>query len=221
LGNSTYPTGPSKLFSFTGNSVSAASGNFQNFYYFFYNTQISTNDCPSPLTNIPVAAVNKPIITQINDSTLSSSIATNYQWFINDSTISNGTNQTLIAKRNALYKVMTSTGTCTMYSDPKLILVTDIIEASVKEIKLKITSSDYIDNVIKGNNFYIQFSNIQTGDIKLDIINSMGERIFQRDRLVNQMGPQLISINNQSSGIYFVRVFANNKVYIQRVFITQ
>ena len=108
-----------------------------------------------------------------------------------------------------------------MYSDPKLILVTDIIEASVKEIKLKITSSDYIDNVIKGNNFYIQFSNIQTGDIKLDIINSMGERIFQRDRLVNQMGPQLISINNQSSGIYFVRVFANNKVYIQRVFITQ
>lgn len=221
LGNSTYPTGPSKLFSFTGNSVSAASGNFQNFYYFFYNTQISTNDCPSPITNIPVAAVNKPIITQINDTTLSSSIATNYQWFINDSTISNGTNQTLIAKRNALYKVMTSTGNCTMYSDPKLALVTDIIEASVKEIKLKITSSDYIDNVIKGNSFYIQFSNIQTGDIKLDIINSMGERIFQKDKLVNMMGPQMVSINNLSSGIYFVRIFANNKVYIQRVFITQ
>ena len=221
LGNSTYPTGPSKLFSFTGNSVSAASGNFQNFYYFFYNTQIRTNDCPSPLANIPVSLVTKPIITQTTDSTLRSSIADNYQWFVNDSAINGATSQTLVAKRNALYKVMTMTSGCTISSDPRLVLITDIIEASVKEIKLKITSNDYIDNLIKGNSFYIQFSNIQTSDIKLDIINSMGERIFQRDKLVNQMGPQLINVNNFSSGIYFVRIFANNKVYIQRVFVTQ
>lgn len=221
LGNLTYPTGPSKLFSFTGNSVTAASGNFQNFYYFFYNTQISTNDCPSPLTNIPVNFVSKPIITQTSDSTLSASVAENYQWFINDSTINGATNQTLTAKRNAIYKVMTLTAGCTLSSDPRLVLVTDIIEASVKEIKLQITSSDYIDNLIKGGGFYIQFSNIQTGDIKLDIINAMGERVFQKDKLVNQMGPQFITMNNLTTGIYYVRIFANNKVYIQRVFITQ
>lgn len=221
LGNSTYPTGPSKLFSFTGNSVAAASGNYQNFYYFFYNTQISTNDCPSPLTNIPVALVSKPVITQTSDSTLSSSIADNYQWFINDSTLNGAVNQTLTAKRNALYKVMTMTAGCTLSSDPKLVLVTDIMEASAKEIALKITSSDYIENIIKGNHFYIQFSNIQTGEIKLDIINSMGERVFQKERLINQMGPQSININSFTTGIYFVRIFANNKVYIQRVFITQ
>ena len=221
LGNSTYPTGPSKLFSFTGNSVSAASGNFQNFYYFFYNTQISTNDCPSPLTNIPVALVSKPVITQTSDSTLSSSIADNYQWFINDSTLNGAVNQILTVKRNALYKVMTMTAGCTLSSDPKLVLVTDIMEASAKEIALKITSSDYIENIIKGNHFYIQFSNIQTGEIKLDIINAMGERVFQKERLINQMGPQFININSFNTGIYFVRIFANNKVYIQRVFITQ
>jgi hypothetical protein len=221
LGNSTYPLGPSKLFSITGNSVSAASGNFQNFYYFFYNTQISTNDCPSPLSTVPVSMVTKPVISQINDSTLIASSANNYQWLINDSTISGATNQTLIAKRNALYKVMTMTGGCTMSSDPRLVLVTDIMEASVREISLKITSSDYIENMIKGNSFYIQFSNIQTRDIKLDIINSTGDRVFQKDKLVNQMGPQPININNLNAGIYFVRVFANNKVYIQRVFITQ
>jgi hypothetical protein len=49
----------------------------------------------------------------------------------------------------------------------------------------------------------------------------MGDRVFQKDKLVNQMGPQSISINNLNAGIYFVRIFANNKVYIQRVFITQ
>ena len=221
LGNNTYPIGPNKLFSITGNSVTASSGNFQNFYYFFYNTQISTNDCPSPISTVPVSFVTKPIITQINDSSLTTTLANNYQWLINDSTISGATNQTLIAKRNALYKVMTMTGGCTMTSDPKLVLVTDLIEASVKEIGLKITSSDYIDNLIKGNSFYIQFSNIQTRDIKLDIINSTGDRVFQKDKLVNQMGPQPININNLNAGIYFVRVFANNKVYIQRVFITQ
>lgn len=221
LGNATYPIGPSKLFSFTGNSVTAASGNFQNFYYFFYNTQISTNDCPSPLSSIPVSMVTKPFISQINDTTLRASIAENYQWLVNDSTISGATNQTLIAKRNALYKVMTMTGGCTMTSDPRLVLVTNLIEASVKEINLKLTSIDYIDNLIKGNSFYIQFSNIQTKDIQLDIINSMGERVFQKDRIVHQMGPQLMNINSLNAGIYFVRIFANNKVYIQRVFITQ
>jgi hypothetical protein len=221
LGNNTYPSGPSKLFSITGNSVTAASGNYQNFYYFFYNTQISTNDCPSPVSTVPVNLVSKPIITQVNDSTLSTSSASNYQWFINDSTINGATNQTLIASRNAIYKVLTTTGTCTISSDPKLLLVTDIMEASVKEIQLRITSNDYIDNLIKGNSFYIQFSNIQTGEIKLDIINAMGERVFQKERLINQMGPQSITINNFTTGIYFVRIFANNKVYIQRVFITQ
>ena len=221
LGNSTYPIGPNKLFSITGNSVTAASGNFQNFYYFFYNTQISTNDCPSPLSSVPVSIVSKPIITQTNDSTLSASTASSYQWLVNDSSISGANNQTLIAKRNALYKVTTTTGSCSLSSDPKLVLVTNIIEASVKEISLKITSSDYIENMIKGGSFYIQFSNIQSRDIKLDIINSMGDRVFQKDKLVNQMGPQSISINNLNAGIYFVRIFANNKVYIQRVFITQ
>ncbi len=221
LGNNTYPSGPSKLFSIIGNSVTAASGNYQNFYYFFYNTQISTNDCPSPVSTVPVNLVSKPIITQVNDSTLSTNSASNYQWFINDSTINGATNQTLIASRNAIYKVLTTTGTCTISSDPKLLLVTDIMEASVKEIQLRITSNDYIDNLIKGNSFYIQFSNIQTGEIKLDIINAMGERVFQKERLINQMGPQSITINNFTAGIYFVRIFANNKVYIQRVFITQ
>jgi hypothetical protein len=221
LGNNTYPLGPNRVFSFTGNSVSSASGNFQNFFYFFYNTQISTNDCPSPLSSVPVSIVPKPIITQTNDSTLSASTANSYQWLVNDSSISGANNQTLIAKRNALYKVTTTTGSCSLSSDPKLVLVTNIIEASVKEISLKITSSDYIDNMIKGGSFYIQFSNIQSRDIKLDIINSMGERVFQKDKLVNQMGPQLININSLNAGIYFVRIFANNKVYIQRVFITQ
>lgn len=220
LGSSTYPSGPNKLFSFTGNSVSAASGNYQNYFYFFYNTQISTNDCPSPFSNIPVVNVAKPIITQNADTSLSTSLSSTYQWYSNDSLINGATNQSYRASRNAMYRVVTSTAGCTLSSDPKLILVTALTEANAKEIALKITSTNFNENLIKGNSFYIQFSNIQTRDISLDIINSMGERVFHKDNLLNQMSPQQVNINTFHPGIYFVRVYANNKVYTQRVFLT-
>ncbi len=220
LGTSTYPIGPNKLFSFTGNSVPAASGNFQNFYYFFYNTQISTNDCLSPLASINVNTVGKPIITQNSDTTLTATAASSYQWYINDSLINGATNQTIKASKNALYKVTTNTGGCQNTSDPKLVLITDVNEASVKEIALKITSIDNIENLITGNSFFIQFSNIQTQNISLDLLNSMGETVFHKENLINQRVPQRINLNTLNAGIYFVKIYANKKVYIQRVFIT-
>jgi hypothetical protein len=121
-----------------------------------------------------------------------------------------------------MYKVATITiaGDCQNMSDNKLILVTDVAEASAKEISLKITSDDYVENLIRGNSFYIQFSNIQTQGISLEIINSMGGKVFQKENLINQRIPQHISIGSLNSGIYFVKIYANNKVYVQRVFIT-
>lgn len=220
LGTTTYPTGPTKLFSYTGNSVPTASGNFQNFYYFFYNTQISTNDCLSPLTAVTITNVGKPIITQNSDTTLTATAASNYQWYMNDSLINGATNQTIKATKNALYKVTTNTGGCQNTSDPKLILITDVNEASVKEIALKITSTDNIENLITGNSFFVQFSNIQTQNISLDLLNAMGESVFHKENLVNQRSPQRISINNLNAGVYFVKIYANKKVYIQRVFIS-
>ena len=124
--------------------------------------------------------------------------------------------------RNATYKVATTTiaGDCQNISDNKLILVTDITEASAKEISLRITSDDNVENLIRGNSFFIQFSNIQTQKISLEIINSMGNKVFQKENLTNQQAPQRITIESLTTGIYFVKIYANNKVYVQRVFIT-
>ena len=41
-----------------------------------------------------------------------------------------------------LYKVSATIGTCTNYSDNKLVLITDIPQAPTKEIGLKIVSTD-------------------------------------------------------------------------------
>jgi hypothetical protein len=73
--------------------------------------------------------------------------------------------------------------------------------------------------MIKGNQFYIQFSNIQTQDISLEIMNTMGTKVFQKENLINQRTPQLVTMNSVTPGIYFVKIYANKKVYVQRVFI--
>jgi hypothetical protein len=215
----TYPIGPSRLFSFTGNSVDPATSNYQNYFYFFYNTQVSSNDCVSSATRINIATVSKPTITRSGDSLISSN-ASVYQWYMNDSLIQGATNKIYKPLRNAMYKVAAVVGDCENISDNKLILVTDVAEASAKEINLKISSIDFVENLIRGNSFYIQFSNIQTQQISLEIMNTMGEKVFQKGNLMNQRTPQQITIGNLNAGIYFVKIYANNKVYVQRVFIT-
>ncbi|MEY4278867.1 MAG: hypothetical protein RL377_871, partial [Bacteroidota bacterium] len=215
----TYPVGPTRIFSFTGNSVDPATSNFQNFFYFFYNTQVSSNDCVSSATGIKIVNASKPTITQVGDSLICSN-ASVYQWFMNDSIINGATGRSYKPIRNALYRVGAIVSDCENFSDNKLILVTDVAEANAKEINLKITSNDYVENLIKGNSFYIQFSNIQTQQISLEIMNSMGEKVFRKDNLINQRTPQHITIGNLNAGIYFAKVYANNKVYVQRVFIT-
>jgi hypothetical protein len=154
------------------------------------------------------------------DTTLKSTSASSYQWYLNDVAITGATNQNYRPSTNGMYKVVTKLGNCTSDSDSRLIIATPIEEAQPKEISLRISSVDYIENMIKGSSFYVQFSNIQTEDISLDIINSMGNNVFHKENLINQRSPQRININNLTTGVYFVKIYANKKVYVQRVFIT-
>ena len=211
-----HPFGPTVLASITGNWAGTS---FEKFYYFFYNMQISTPQYEKTLIKIPVKISIKPVITQINDS-LSTTAADSYQWYMNDETIAGATNRGLKVTKNALYKVNTTTGTCNNMSDNKLVLTTDIPQAPTKEIGLKIVSTDYIENIIKGNQFFIQFNNVKTNAIGLNILNSSGQIVFQKDKLNNQNSAQPVQVPTLSTGIYYVKVFANNKVYVQSVFVT-
>jgi hypothetical protein len=206
------------MFSYTGNSVQTASGNFQNFYYFFYNTQIKAGNILTAATEVNVKTADKPSFI-FTDTTLKATSASTYQWYLNDGAIVGATNQNYRPSTNGMYKVATKLDNCTSVSDSRLIMVTPIEEASVKEINLRISSDDYIENMIKGNSFYLQFSNIQTEGITLDIMNSMGNNVFHKENLINQRSPQKININNLTTGVYFVKIYANKKVYVQRVFI--
>ncbi|MFM6995255.1 MAG: S8 family serine peptidase [Sediminibacterium sp.] len=212
-----HPFGPTVLASITGNWAGA---NYEKFYYFFYNVQISTPQHENALTKIPVIVATKPIVTQIGIDSLSTGNADSYQWFMNDEYINGANKQGIKVTKNAMYKVSATTGTCTNYSDNKLVLITDIPQAPAKEIGLKIVSTDYVENIIKGNQFYIQFNNVKTNAIGVSILNSNGATVFQKEKLNNQNTAQSVQIPTLTTGIYFVKVFANNKVYVQTVFVT-
>ena len=212
-----YPFGPTVLATITGNW---ARPNFEKFYYFFYNMQISTPQYEKTLTKVPVKISIKPVITQIGIDSLITTAADSYQWYMNEEAISGGTNRGLKVTKNAMYKVSSTTGTCNNFSENKLVLITDIPQAPTKEIGLKIVSTDYVENIIKGNQFFIQFNNVKTNAIGLSIINSNGQTVFQKDKLNNQITAQPVQIPTLSTGIYYIKVFANNKVYVQSVFVT-
>ncbi len=212
-----HPFGPTVLATITGNWAGA---NFEKFYYFFYNMQISTAQHEKALSKIPVILTAKPVISQIGIDSLNTTVADSYQWFINDEAITGATKSGIKISKNAMYKVSTTIGTCTNYSDNKLVLITDIPQAPTKEIGLKIVSTDYIENIIKGNQFYIQFNNVKTNAIGLSIMNSSGQTVFQKDKLNNQISAQPVQVPTLTTGIYYVKVFANNKVYVQTVFVT-
>ena len=212
-----HPFGPTVLATITGNW---AGSNFEKFYYFFYNMQISTPKYEKALSKIPVILTAKPIISQVGIDSLNTTAADTYQWFMNDESITGATKSGIKVTKNAMYKVSATTGTCTNYSDNKLVLITDIPQAPTKEIGLKIVSTDYIENIIKGNQFYIQFNNVKTNAIGLSIMNSSGQTVFQKDKLNNQNSAQPVQVPTLTTGIYYVKVFANNKVYVQSVFVT-
>jgi len=212
-----HPFGPTVLATITGNWAGA---NFEKFYYFFYNMQMSTPQYEKALSKIPVILTAKPVISQIGIDSLNTTTADSYQWFMNDEAITGGTKSGIKVTKNAMYKVSATTGTCTNYSDNKLVLITDIPQAPAKEIGLKIVSTDYIENIIKGNQFYIQFNNVRTNTIGLSIMNSSGQTVFQKDKLNNQNTAQAVQVPTLTTGIYYVKVFANNKVYVQSVFVT-
>jgi hypothetical protein len=212
-----HPYGPKALASITGNW---ADNDYEKFYYFFYNLQISTPKYENALSKIPVILAIKPVISQVGIDSLNTTAADSYQWFMNEEMITGATKSGIKVTKNAMYKVSATTGTCTNYSDNKLVLITDIPQAPTKEIGLKIVSTDYIENIIKGNQFYIQFNHVKTNTIGLSILNSSGQTVFQKDKLNNQISAQPVQVPTLTTGIYYVKVFANNKVYVQSVFVT-
>ncbi|MEJ0081865.1 MAG: hypothetical protein WDM78_13160 [Puia sp.] len=105
-----YPVGIPGVFTITGNSAINTSdctdtGFYQSYYYFFYDTRITLNKCPSPRIAITAKTPAPATITRIG-ITLSSNYASGNQWYFNDKPIVGATNQTDTLGAPGPYKVV-------------------------------------------------------------------------------------------------------------------
>ena len=70
------------------------------------------------------------------------------------------------------------------------------------------------------NNFNIRFYSVDSQDIKIEIFNLVGEKIFNNSFKCNAFSINdinIVSSNNISQGIYFLKISSNSKVYQQKL----
>ena len=142
---------------------------------------------------------SKPIVTRKND-TLSSSPSQGYQWFLNTSPITSGTNQQLIITSNGNYRVTVDSNGCKNTSDIFVVKNLSVIDAAtVGTISLSPNPTQY--NVLINADFIV---NDKTS---LEIFDVTGKQIqqFQLGN-IQSLSNYNIDMDNYQSGIYFIYV---------------
>lgn len=165
-------------------------------------TVTDANNCTAgsaPVVVLVNALPATPVITQ-NGSTLTSSAATTYQWYFNNTTINNATGQSLSLTQNGNYYVqVTDTNGC---SNQSAILA--ITSVGIEQVANTSTIKFY-PNPNTGN-FIIAFASAAQRDI--EVTNAVGQIVLSLSSTL-QLQPVDIST---ASGVYFVRIKQGNDV---------
>jgi hypothetical protein len=212
----TYPTAISGIMTYTGNSASLSTGtNANQFYYFFYDTRVSTG-CQSAFVPV-IATANIPLsASQVGDSLISSITTGTFQWTYNDTAIvANSNSRSIKPTRSGNYKVTVVDGfNCSRTSANINYTVTAVINASAQEIGLKVTPNP-------GNGiFQVSFDVTSRADLVLDILNSSGQSVY-RNTQSNFIGRYIkqISLPQAGSGVHLLKISHNRKVYTAKIII--
>lgn len=156
------------------------------------------SDSISILVHTPV----QPTISHISD-TLYSSIASNYQWYLNDTLISGATNQSYTALANGLYTVETTDSNgCHSFS-----AVYDLTTVGLQNISLKSIDASFIPNPTS-NQGSLVLHGIHSDKLEVSLFNQMGQKIetlFKGNFLANETNI-LLDFSMYNSGVYVIRV---------------
>lgn len=121
-GVSGYPFKIGEVFSIIGNTASTnGSTTFADFYYYFYDLSVKSAGCIGPgRIVVNTSVISTPVIT-VNGNTLSSSIASGNQWYLNGIAIPGATAATYTSTQAGTYRVYVNNGSCTLISEPTLL----------------------------------------------------------------------------------------------------
>ena len=211
-----YPYTIPGLVTITGNTafLSGSPNYYQGFYYYLYDIDVEPAlGCPSPRTPIIATTSSAPTAT-IAGNLLTSSAGSSYQWYFNGNPISGANNQSYSAVQSGLYKVevMDSRG-CKLVSAEVNVTVTAIVNVNPSSIDLKVSPNP----VISGE-FYLQMALRKKADLNISLVNTLGQKVY------NYNSPAFIGRFSQSikpgllvSGVYYLRIQHDNKMYVKKI----
>ncbi len=212
-----YPISLPNVISITGNSASttALPNNYQNFYYWLYDMKLSTNDCVSNRTSVVASSSVSPVISQVADS-LTSSMATGNQWYLNDTiAISGGTSNHFKPIKSGSYKtVVTDANGCSKSSNIINVAVTALNDLLVGEIKLT-TSPNPSKGLVN-----ISFGMDVKKNLSLEIFNSIGQKVHEEDYpgFIGKYNKTL-DMSGFGSDLYILKINHNGKTYLKKIII--
>lgn len=149
-------------------------------------------------------------ISQYGD-TLNSTLAPNYQWYLNDTVIPGATNQSLIITQSGYYYVLTTSDSCSFISN--------IIETTC--LCVGVNENEFAEKILIYPNPASTFLTIETKiPAKLNCsVNDLIGRVILEMPLTSTK--TTIDISTLSKGVYFVVLFQNNEAVSRKKIIIE
>ena len=215
INGTTYPLGINGIMSFTGNSASLTGGVESKYFYFFYDTRISTG-CVSDRSPVVATVYPDIVLTKTGDSITSNVTSGIAQWIFNDTeTLLGISGYSIKPTKSGNYKLTVTDGQgCTRTSTNFNYTVTGLTIVSPAAIGLAVSPNP--NNGV----FQISFEVNTVSDLSMEILNEEGQRIYlnSQPQFIGKFNKQ-ISLKNTGSGLYLLKIQHNKKTYLQKIII--
>ncbi|WP_162427929.1 S8 family serine peptidase [Pontibacter pudoricolor] len=205
-----YPLQIADVFEITGNT---ASPNPETYYYYFYDLKVSALGCKSERVAVEVKgknAIEQAILTREGETLKSNALEGN-QWYLNGKAIAGATGQTFTPTENGKYSLVATVDGCVSKRSEEYSFV---YRPGAAELGDKVIVSP---NPSTGK-FYIAAELIPSDIIRYEVYNILGN-MMSTGKVDNYNGifEDTIDLSNSSSGVYFIRIYKNEAMHVQKL----
>ena len=204
-----YPFSIPGVFAITANSAGTT---FQNFYYFFYDMKIKTDDCPSARTAVLAGTATAPTISQVGDSLVSTATNGN-QWYLNNVAIPNATGKSIKPVTSGFYSVIaTDPSGCALGSNSINFVSTATVDLNGTQIGLVVSPNP------SNGLFNMVFEVKERADLSIEVLNMLGQNIYLKTipGFIGRFSDQ-IKLPNAAAGTYILKIWHHNNLYVKKL----
>lgn len=217
-GVSGYPFNASDIFQITGNDATPNTGTdttyYKQYYYYLYDVKVKSAGCTSG-SRVAVA-LTKPVITQ-SGVTLTSSMATGNQWYLDGKPIQGATGQSFNTQQSGTYHVIDTLNTgCVVQSDDFVYAMIALHPGTDTDIGLVTFPTP------AGKFLNIIFKAPAAGSLTLSLINTKGAIAYTKTQAITAGNfSTTLNVSNLSPGTYILRTMLGSKLYGKKVLIVR